>query len=66
MHAFVATFSSYSLNFSFIKLCQLSAVNSRVGDAGVAPEVYSRLGFVILLLIAMIVAIEFCRFDNFK
>ena len=39
IHASVATFSSNSLNFSFMTLCKLSPVNSRVGDAGVAPKV---------------------------
>ena len=52
------TFSSNSLNFSFMKWCKLSTVNSRVGEIGEAPEVLSLLGFVILSLITVNVAIE--------
>ena len=58
MHAFVATFSSNSLDFSFMKLCKLSAVNSRERETGEAPEVLSLLGFVILSLITVNMAIE--------
>ena len=58
MHAFVAIFSSNALNFSFMKLCKLSAVNSRVGETGEATEVLFLVDFVILSLITVNIAIE--------